>query len=502
MRAFRRQRVAVVLAMTTCLGVAGEGRQQSEELARRQYQQGLDFLRDGKFAEALRDFQTVADGSPGSSVADDALLEIARHQMVVARDFDTAQRIIESLIKKYPTSDATPSAYVVAGQIALARGRQPADFDRALAEFQRVPRYFPGTEAVPAALLARADTLRIAGRCAEAVDQYAQLAVEYPRSGWAPQANIGASRCLIAQNRAFEAMAGLQLAVRNGMAAEHAARARALNTILYRLYVRPPQPPFAFSGTTFGGSTGRMRDVVALGTSGGSLIAVSENGLSVLDLANKGAVARTTKLENARGVYSDPEGRSAIYSSRAVLRGTEPPVTLSVPKPDKSPRLLEDVTAMASLSTGEIVVADGNGPMLHRFNQALKVVGPVTQGRAHRLAVGSLDQIAGLDRGDKSISVWTPDGKPLVRIPAKGQTWQIDEPVDIAFDAFDHLYVLDRGLGTVWVFAISSAPRLVTFFTLPEKSAGAFRRPTALALDTSGRLYIHDERAEKVQVYQ
>jgi TolA-binding protein len=48
-----------------------------EEFARRQYESGLSFFRERKFAEALKDFQAVVDQYPGSRVADAALLRIA-----------------------------------------------------------------------------------------------------------------------------------------------------------------------------------------------------------------------------------------------------------------------------------------------------------------------------------------------------------------------------------------------------------------------------------------
>src|SRR6185436_17916277 len=117
------------------------------------------------------------------------------------------------------------------------------------------------------------------GRCPEALEQYGQLAVEYPRSSWAARGNIGASQCQVTQGHPFDGMASLQACVRNAKAAQTAEEARGLNSILYRMYLRPPQPPFSVSGTGFGGTTGRMRDVIAVRTLGDYLITVSENGM-------------------------------------------------------------------------------------------------------------------------------------------------------------------------------------------------------------------------------
>ena len=495
----RRIPLAVMLAASaSAFAVA----QSSEELARRQYANGVDLLRERKYTEALRDFQAVVDAYPTSSVADNALLEMARYHMDVTRDYDQAQAAIDILIKKYPTSDAAPYGYLLDGQVALIRGRQPADVDRALSSFQRVPRMFPESPAVAPALLARADVLRQTGKCPEATAQYSTLTLSYPRSRWSANASIGASRCLVSRGRPVDAMALLQEAVSNaGADDDQAGQARDLNTILYRLYLRPPQPPFAFAEKAVAGPA-RLRDVNALMLRGNRLVGVSDNTVGAYDLASDGRVIRSDRVEGVRGAFTTPDGRTGYYSSKGVQMegGTLEP--LSVVKPDKTRRVLEDIIAVTALSTGELLVAESNGPIVHRFGRDLKVLPGSIQTRADRLAVGSVDQIASLDRSEKGVGLWTPEGRQAGRIPPKGADWRFDEPVDITFDTFDHLYVLDRGAGTVWVFQLAPAPKLLISFSIPERAPGAFRRASAFALDGSGRLYIHDDRAERVQVYQ
>jgi DNA-binding beta-propeller fold protein YncE len=92
------------------------------------------------------------------------------------------------------------------------------------------------------------------------------------------------------------------------------------------------------------------------------------------------------------------------------------------------------------------------------------------------------------------------DGKTLGRIPAKGTGYEIDEPVDMTFDTLGHVYVLDRGTGSVLVFGAKN--RFLTRITIPERNPGSFTRPAALAVDATGRLYIFDERSKRIQVYQ
>ena len=105
-----------------------------------------------------------------------------------------------------------------------------------------------------------------------------------------------------------------------------------------------------------------------------------------------------------------------------------------------------------------------------------------------------------IDRDSKGITIVDRDGKPLTRIMAKGANYQFDEPEDLVFDQLGHLYVLDRGKASVYVFGPKN--RLITTFTLAEKAPGAFTRARAIGLDAAGRIYIFDERVKRIQVYQ
>ena len=109
---------------------------------------------------------------------------------------------------------------------------------------------------------------------------------------------------------------------------------------------------------------------------------------------------------------------------------------------------------------------------------------------------GSTDvaDVALLDRDTNTISLYDRNGKPGVKLARSAE-----KPADIAFDSMGHLYVLDRA--AVLVFAPDG--KLVTTFAMPDtKAPGGFRDASAFALDDAGRLYVYDERAERIQIYQ
>jgi TolA-binding protein len=70
--------VLVVLVVCAAAALTAQGTSE-ESLAQRRLDSGRAFARQNNYAEALRDFQAVVESYPASSVADNALLEIARY---------------------------------------------------------------------------------------------------------------------------------------------------------------------------------------------------------------------------------------------------------------------------------------------------------------------------------------------------------------------------------------------------------------------------------------
>jgi outer membrane protein assembly factor BamD (BamD/ComL family) len=187
------------LLSATLIGAAAVGlsaQANVEDQARRQLESGREFYRNGRYSEALKDFQTVAEGYPTSSVADDALLAIALYQLEIQLDPATARTTADQLIKKYATSDSAPMGYVVMGRATLELDQSPAGLDSAAASFDRVPRLFPASEAVAPALYYGGEVDRRAGRRPQALDRLRDLAYSIPRSIWAARAALLEARLL------------------------------------------------------------------------------------------------------------------------------------------------------------------------------------------------------------------------------------------------------------------------------------------------------------------
>jgi tetratricopeptide (TPR) repeat protein len=184
--------VTLTAVMTNAPPLAGPEPGPAELIALRQLESGRAFLREGKGTEALKDFRSVADSFPSTSVADDALLEIARYYWwtVVRKPQDRTRvdettKAVRAIIAKYPISNAAPEAFLLLGAVALEGGR----YDEALADFERVWRLFPNSEMAPRAMLEVARAyLDVRGDAVRASAMINKLLAEYPASQAAKEA--------------------------------------------------------------------------------------------------------------------------------------------------------------------------------------------------------------------------------------------------------------------------------------------------------------------------
>jgi TolA-binding protein len=512
------RRGLMLLAWSAALAGAVFAQAPNEEVARRQLESGRAFARQGNYTEAMKDFRAVADTHSTSSVADNALLEIARYYIDVAGDMAAAAAAVDSIVKKYATSDSAPEAYLLAGRLALARSHQGTDLDAALANFERVFRLFPASDAVPRALALGGETMWYARRPDDALTYLNRVIAEFPSSPSAADAYLMLGRVLVARGEPIQAMEELQQVRNRWPNTPAAASALAQTTLLHRLYLRAKgAPAYTLSPDTIGPV--RLQNVVALALSSRpTLYYAGEAGLGILT-ANSPDKAQT--VVRPRGLTVDRTGAVVAFDAASLRPGTGAPITLSVPQSNGTPKALSNIEAAAQFSNGDWLITDGNDRNLQRFSATGTHVGVFAPGRLAPLVVSGTDDVVGIDKDAKTIVIFDSTGKSVARIPLRGAGYNLEDVEDLAVDTFGHLYVLDRtAIGIFSPHPAGPAPaaaaatpvtaaaaratsyRLLTLFAPPESDTTAFKRATAFALDPAGAVYLYDDRAEKIMVYR
>jgi TolA-binding protein len=486
------------VALAAALGVQA-GAQNDDEFARRQYESGRAFMLKQRHAEGLKDFQAVVTSFPKSSVADDALLQVALYHLEIGHDLEAAREAADRLLKEYPDSDSAPMGYVVDGRLRIARGRTTEDVDAALASFERVSRLFPNSEAVGAARYFTGDILQLARRSGEAMGHFRRVTLEFPQSIWAARATLASVASLVDADRAAAAFADLQRVRQRFPNTPEATAAMNLNTIIYRLYVKPAAQRYQFSGKYVGAETARFRDVigVAIDSAGRTLIG-HRQGVNVFDAGSK--LVSTLQANEPSAFFLEGD-RVVVVQRDTLYSDGVPPVPIAIPPVGgRDGRRVEEIRAAAALSNGDRLIADHGGRAIIRVRPSGEYVGTFASVNARRLAVNRLDDVAIIDDNSRAVTIADRDGKTLSTIAARGANYQFEDPVDVAFDALGHLYVIDARRPAVFVFGPKN--RLLATITPPAKDPNAFQRPRAFALDAAGRMYIYDDRAQRVLVYQ
>jgi hypothetical protein len=199
-------------------------------------------------------------------------------------------------------------------------------------------------------------------------------------------------------------------------------------------------------------------------------------------------------------MFFDGQGRALTIHDQGALREQgRPGIVLATAGDDGRMKPLR-LEAGVATSSGDLLVADREMKALLRFSPEGKLLGEFArQIEARRLAISEMDEVAALETNTRAVALFDRDGQVLARIPDRGTGYQFRQPVDVAFDRLGHVYVLDRA--AVFVFA-QQGSKLLTTFSVPERTPGAFSSAEALALDSAARLYILDGRSDQVQVYR
>jgi hypothetical protein len=248
-----------------------------------------------------------------------------------------------------------------------------------------------------------------------------------------------------------------------------------------------------------GGTTQRYHDVMALCVDSHDNIFVAERA-AVLAFNPHGEFVRAIASPDLSAMFINRAGVPVFVRKGGWQLENNPLAPLAVPQQGAQPKPVEDVPSAVETSRGEWLIADRKAKMVQLFSSGKYVRSMASGIEAERLALNDVDDLAMLDRENKMVVVADREGKILRRIARRGAGWALENPVDLAFDAMGHLYVLDRDKATVFVFAPDG--KLLVSFAVPEKAPGAFERASALGVDSAARLYIFDEHTQHVHIYQ
>lgn len=485
---------ARIAALVLVSGAPATAQIPPEEQARSLLEAGRQYWTEGKYKQALDNFNTIVSGFPGTDSVDDALLETGRYYLEIEGSPEKGREAFDQVAKRFPQSDGAPGAYYYLGWLTLTRATAQAELDDALAQFDRVHRLYPGSEWVPKALYAAGLVHQRAGRLAEAVDSERRASLEYPTSEAAPAAQFQIGHCLALMGEPRQAMEEFQQVRNRFVSSEWAARALDRITALYRLHggARPAftrDPGFQLAG---GDVLKKVRAI--LSSPAGALWIASEESGSVVPFDASGKMGASVPAQDLRSLALGPRGEILATAKLALRIGPRDVKSFSIPS-DKPgvPEPLEDLSAAVVTPGGSFLVADLKRKRVYRFDGQSKPHGSFPDAKQREVIRMLLDAEGGivlLDREERTVRVYDEAGRPLRSVGPRGSGYELRKPVDVAVDPMRNTYVADEEAG---ILVFSPQGQLLATLTAED-----MKRPKALTLDASGAILVYDDKLERI----
>lgn len=503
-------RTAIVAGFLCCLTVtAGPVPAQNavspDELGRRQLQAAQRLEQSGQDAEAAQAYRKLLSRAPEGRWADEALVALARLACPADRaelapdgglpcEPDRIGAALEELRKLEALCPGREACADGAWRRAVLRwlpspGRHDPAAARAL--LTTFPVLYPESPRVPRALALASELHRRAGAAREAGRLAFDLLAGWPDHPRAADAWLVLARLELEQGRSPDALHALgraQALAGGGDDGSRAARiARGWTSQVDRLVWAEARGAPLWSPPERGPALEDAADLAF--DPAGRLVAALPREDAVVVLGADGSVAERRPLEEARSVAFDRWGRPWAAGEESLAGPTG--IALALP---------EDVRIAAVIPAGAAAawILDARHERLHWTEVGL--ASPRTVTLADRTepvaAVGEPD-------GD---GLWLLDARRgrLERRDANGELVTVteleavvEEPVDLALGPLGHAFVLDAEGPEVWIVAPDG--ELLGYHSVPGGEATPWRDPSAIAIDTSGRLAIYDEGEGEVR---
>jgi len=172
---------------------------------------------------------------------------------------------------------------------------------------------------------------------------------------------------------------------------------------------------------------------------------------------------------------------------------------------------LGEVAAIEKKANGHYLVFHRGAHQLLEFDQKHQFVKEIGYGlfeNPHGLRLDKQGNIWTTDAGNHLVLRFNPDGKLTMVLGKKdkaGTGWfdrdynlvLFDNPLDVAFDRFNNIYVVDKG--NTRIVKLDPNGMLIKTWGNPGKEIGEFTFPHSIIIDKKDRIYIADRENNRIQ---
>lgn len=493
-----------VLLFWLLVGIArfsGAQQDQSDALAEKMFQTAKGLMRDKLYDQAIQDYKTIVNSYPRSGYADNALLELGKYYYQVERNTVEAARYFQQIIENYQGKESTADAYYYKGILLTEGPTTEQQLQDGLANFLRTIQFYPESLVVEEALYRAGVVEQRLQHYEQSAEYFERGATEYPSGVTAPAAQLALGSTLFYDGKIERALTELQR-VRN-LYPERPEAAVALHwqTLIWRLYYQTKVDPAGVYRNAellvMKAGAQPVRECAGLVFDAAQVMYVSDP--KDLRVHVVGADMRVTGGYAARkpgGVFVGADG-SFIVADGTGISTRDRFFPLAWAKGEKrETQPVEKASDAVRTSFGDYFVLDDEGGRVMHFSSSLvfdSLFAPAGSGGVESISVDPQDRLALLFKDSRKINIYDRRGKLTTSIAISGQGYALQEPVEIRFDRFGHLYVLDKSLHAVYAFDRQGK-------VMCQASLGTTRSPRHIAISDTGDLYVWDDKSAAIVV--
>ncbi len=182
-------------------------------------------------------------------------------------------------------------------------------------------------------------------------------------------------------------------------------------------------------------------------------------------------------------------------------------------KSGKDPSSTKECGGLAASERYGLYVADAKGDKLQHFSSSGTFIENVAastgffdskkkEGRVrspHAVAINEKGTVYVADTGNRRVDAFSPDGSFVFAIGPELGTYELQEPIGLAWDGAGFIYILDRKLKKV--FKCEPSGGFVTAWGEEGLGAGQLKDPVSIAYDGFAYVYVLDQEARRVSVF-
>lgn len=452
--------------------------------------------RDGDPAGALADYEQLVQQFPESPQAPEAMLRIAQGQLA-AGDRAAAGATVERLATTYPGAPQTAGGLLLEGRM---RSQLPTDLDDlegARNTLEKTWLLFPRSDypTLPARSAARVLDGEIALRLQrdeEATTSFVEVLEMEPMSLWSADAHLGFGQALIRTGDWQAAAESFQdaLAIRDA-SADSLGLARRRLTLLERRLLRPAAGTRLWNRAArvilSGAQPKRLTGVAA--DDRGRLLLVDSGADQVYMVSPEGAVDERWTVRDGEKLSWDRHADALITTDEAVLLPGEASKRFQHPGRDKA---LDGIRAVERGPFGHWIVlaSRSTGVLSYPPERGAGRVVLAGDGDPVDLATDAVDRLYVLEKKTRRVVRLEPHAD-TPRATVVNGAWK--QAAAVTVDPFGFVHVLDGGSGRIHTYEPSGKEIGAIGPVLPGNIE--LRRAEDLAAGGDGRLFIADSRA-------